>query len=585
MFLGRVDWGSISAFPEQEAADRRAGDEAVAELTALLREHVNPTLVDAARRLPDGLLDRLRAGGYLKLQADRRLGGRELSRLNVFRMVEAAASWSPVVAYLLSIGNGFGAVAYLPILPPGALRDFISERVAAGAVGCAADAEPGGAANRRRVTTATPVPGGYRLDGQKVNIGLAPVADVMDVSASLADGSGRICLFFIDTRAPGVRITAQQEYMGLNGLPIGAVRLDGAYVQGERMLGGSDDEWRRSPELAEIGRFGRTLANVAPALGIGRLCLAWSRDFVRRRRIDGRGLAEYDEIRRQLATSVAEVFALEAVARWTILNATRGAGTAAEATALKNIASVTCWRLVDRTMALLGAEGFETARSKAARGVPATPVERFLRDARAMRVAGGVDFQVDNWAAQARLAACYGLAPPADAAPAPVLSSAGSAAVEPIPSAPDAANDAVLGGRSGSDALRLSAAGRRHLDWVTAQIAEFGDACRRLVTRHGAALFGQERTLITLHQISSELLTMALVLTYASHRGAQWHHTAEVYCTTARHRLAGLWHRLTADPAPAYYGVCGQWLRTDLLDDLLAGTFTELPPVPQEDTQ
>lgn len=566
IFLGRLDWGSLSPFPRQEAADRRAGDEAVAELTAVLRKYVDPTAVDATRRLPGDLLERLRAGGYLKLMADKRVGGRELSRFNAFRMVETAASWSTAVAYLLAIANGFGSVAYLPILPEGPLREFIAERVAAGAMGCGADAEPSGAANRRRATTATPVPGGYRLDGEKVDIGLAPVADVMDVSATLGDGSGQIRLFFVDTPAPGVRVTAEHEFMGLKGVPIGALRLDGAYVPRENMLAGTDDEWRRSPELAAVGRFGRTLATVAPALGIGRLCLAWSRSFAARRRVDGRDLGEYDEIRRQVATSVAEVFALEAVAHWCLLSA----GAQAELTALKNIATVTCWRLVDRTMSLLGAEGFETARSKAARGVPPLPVERFFRDVRGLRVAGGVDFQVDNWAAQARLAACYGLAPPDDAAPAPT----DDTRFEPNTPAPRA---------SGPDALRLSARNRRHLRFVEAQVGDFGDACRQLVERYGSTLFGREGTLITLNRISSELLTMALVLAYAAHN--DWQDTADVYCTTARHRLAGLWHRLADDPSPAYYGVSERWLRTDLLDDLLADALTDPPPVHEEDVR
>ena len=37
-----------------------------------------------------------------------------------------------------------------------------------------------------------------------------------------------------------------------------------------------------------------------------------------------------------------------------------------EQSAAKNITSVACWRVVDRTMSLLAAEGLETARSKAA---------------------------------------------------------------------------------------------------------------------------------------------------------------------------------------------------------------------------
>src|SRR4029077_13203987 len=68
-----------------------------------------------------------------------------------------------------------------------------------------------------------------------------------------------------------------------------------------------------------------------------------------------------------------------------------------EQSAAKNITSVACWRVVDRTVSLLAAGGLETARSTAARGAQPLPVERALRDARALRIAGGVDFLLDKY--------------------------------------------------------------------------------------------------------------------------------------------------------------------------------------------
>jgi alkylation response protein AidB-like acyl-CoA dehydrogenase len=69
-----------------------------------------------------------------------------------------------------------------------------------------------------------------------------------------------------------------------------------------------------------------------------------------------------------------------------------------ELAAIKNVNSETCWRIVDRTTGLLAHEGYETATSKGRRGVEALPVERALRDGRGLRIAGGVDFNLDNLA-------------------------------------------------------------------------------------------------------------------------------------------------------------------------------------------
>src|SRR5690606_16706160 len=147
--------------------------------------------------------------------------------------------------------------------------------------------------------------------------------------------------------------------------------------------------------------LGRMYLIAAPSLAIGRLCLHWSRDFVNRRYVDGRNLGGYDEIQRMVAASLAEVFAMEAVTAWSLLG--EGAprlNVKFEQNAAKNIASVTCWRVAERTMSLLAGEGFETAASKARRGAAPLPLERFYRDARNLRISGAVDFQMDNWTAR-----------------------------------------------------------------------------------------------------------------------------------------------------------------------------------------
>lgn len=78
LYAGRVRWDLIHPFPEQDPQDRTIGDRAVAEVTDLLRERVDPITVEADRRLPDGLVDVLRTSGLLKLGAPRELGGHDL---------------------------------------------------------------------------------------------------------------------------------------------------------------------------------------------------------------------------------------------------------------------------------------------------------------------------------------------------------------------------------------------------------------------------------------------------------------------------------------------------------------------------
>ncbi|MFI6499009.1 acyl-CoA dehydrogenase family protein [Nonomuraea typhae] len=568
LFLGRVRHDLLTPFPAQDSADRLTGDAQMERLAVLLRERIDPEAVELSGRLPGGAVEALRDAGFLAMTLDPAIGGLGLSQVNAFRLVHLAASWCTAAAFALGVGNGFGSGSYLAVLPPGPLKDMISARVAAGLVSGGADAEPGGTANRARATTAVPVEGGYLISGQKVFIGNAPVADLMDVSATLA-GTSRVRLFFVDTRSPGFVVSARHEFMGLRGAAIGAVRLDDVLVPEWALMPEEGDGWRmrpdapaaEGPDLAGLAVGARHLVIAPVALALARSCLRWSREFVSRRAVDGRGLGSYDEIQRVLAESAADVYAIESVATWGLLG---GAG-APELTAAKNLVSRACWRVADRTVSLMGGEGYETSRSKRRRGAVAAPVERAFRDARALRVAGGVDFMLDAWSAQPALVRCYAGADPAA--------------------------DAGAGGVGGVG-VGIGGAGVG-VGVVEEQARMLAAACAHLVKAHPREeLFERQRTVRLLGRIAGELLGMAVVqarsaststnppaVPAASHdAGPAASHGADAAAshggdpiaglavTGARHRLAGLWARLAEDE-PSRASIRFDHLITDLMEN------------------
>lgn len=542
LFLGRLRCDLLQPFPEQEPQERAAGDAAVAGVSEFLQQHVDPTWVDETRQLPEGLLGQLQERGYLRLPVERRLGGLALSPYNTFRVIQAAASWSPPVALIMALSNGLGSAAYLPFLPAGPLREMIAARVAEGIVSGGADTEPAGAANRLRTTTATPVEGGaaYLLNGEKIFIGNGPVADLIDVSATLREGGReQVRLFFVDTRSPGFQVAGRHEFLGLRGAPNARLVLRNVRVPREHMLAGDEDEWRLSPEISSMAATARIFIIGAPSLAIAKLCAHWSRDFLSRRIVDGRPLGEYEQIQRMLAESLAEAFAIDSVVAWALLGASR-ADTRYERVAAKNITSLTSWRIIDRTVSLLGGEGYETGPSKARRGVPALPVERFLRDARGLRVAGGVDFQVDFWAAQSGLLACYY---PEDGR---------------MPELGPAQSDLTLPG--------LDDRNNAHLAYTGSQVTRLAQACLELARRYPdpERLYAREPWVVALGQLTRELFTMAIVLARAAHMARQGQpeagDLADIYCCAARHRVEDSWRSLSATPEPDYAGVSHRWL-------------------------
>ncbi len=537
LYAGRLRWDLLHPFPSQDSRERAAGDAAVEEVVRLLDTHIDPEELDATGRLPDGFVAELAAAGLLRLGSGPDVGGWGLSPLNIFRAISAAAGHSTAVALIMAIDNAIGISAYQRGMAPGPLRDLLRDSVRRGAPSCTADTEPHGAANRARFTTATPVDGGaaYILRGEKVFVGNAPIADVIAVVAT--EGEQRR-MFFVDRDTPGLTVHASHEFMGIKGFPNGALSLDDVRVPRERLLVEDAYDVRITAGFARVANVGRVYLIAAPSLAFARLSLRWSADFLGRRTIDGRGLGEYPQIQRLLSLSAADTFAIDALCEWTLALAPPGSrvNTAFEQLAAKNITSVTCWRILDRTMSLLAAEGFETAASKERRGAPPIPLERVLRDARGLRISGGVDFHLDYWAGRLVFDGYYR---DVDGSPPPDED-------EPV----------------GLDETLLTPRVAAHARFATRQARALARRCADLRRAYPdmTDLLERQRVVTTVNQVVNEILTMSVVIARtAGDPGAA--DLADVYCTEAAHRLGGLWQVLDEDgQQPPYAEVSARWL-------------------------
>ncbi|WP_225848938.1 acyl-CoA dehydrogenase family protein [Streptomyces sp. HPF1205] len=552
---GDLARGLFTPFPRQGPADQAAGDVVASELEKFLRARLDPDRVDLTGELPSRFADDLRGSGYLGLCMPAELGGLALSPYNAFSAIEHAAALCMPAGQMLAIQAGVGAPALYPALPPGPLREHVGERLAAGAISGFGFTEPAGQNNVWPGTTATRSADGltYVLRGRKVFTGHGPLADLLAVAATEHTEKGRrLCVCFVDTSAAGFEVTSHVEFTGSRGLPNGALSLDGVEVPAAHVVRGEPEEPRFPDLMASALLTGQLYFTAAPAMAIAKLCRRWSGEFVARRTVDGRALGSYEEIRRQLADTLAEVYAMEAVIRWSLI----GSGPTDrwfERLAAKNLLVRACWRIVDRTVSLYGAEGVETLPSKVRRGAPPVPVERRLRDARGLRIAGNVDFMLDAQAGRRLLTGFY----------AEAGRSAGAAAATGGAAGPGPDADVLPG---------LSPALRAALEQVGEQVERFYGCCRELVDRHPdpATLFRRERTLILLGRIAAELFAVSAVLSRAGHEAAagapgDGGRLAEIYAAGAGHRLADYWRRLSAGTEgaePDYAGVSTRWLAT-----------------------
>ena len=119
--------------------------------------------------------------------------------------------------------------------------------------------------------TAKKVDGGYILNGEKLMVTLAPLADVALVFATADPSLGKwgLSIFLVESGAPGYEAQAAREKMGLRTVPLGALTLRDCFVPESQRLGpegagaaifGGAVEWERSCMLAsQLGAMERQL--------------------------------------------------------------------------------------------------------------------------------------------------------------------------------------------------------------------------------------------------------------------------------------------------------------------------------------
>ncbi|MFE3077484.1 acyl-CoA dehydrogenase family protein [Nocardia tengchongensis] len=538
---GRMPWEVMRPFPEPGADYLRAGDDVIDEVDTAFRAFITGEELEETGEFPDGLVEAIRHRGYSRLRQPVDMGGFNLDAYTLLRVLERIAMWSIAAANTLAITNTVGPNAILRVLEPSPLRDYLTERIAAGVICAFGDSSPDGQNNRFSSLTATLDEDGsaYILNGRKLFTGNAPIADLIAVSATAEIGGEPAVVFpFLDTSTPGFQVSSDIEFIGYRGFPDGEMRFDNVRVPVEHVLTGVEEP-ERLRTLTPVAVEARIFNVVSMALALGRRCAEWSRDFVNRRRIDGLPLARYDEVQRRVSLTLAELFAVETIAQWALLSPSPD--TLFEQIAAKPLAARLAWRIADRTATLLGGEGVETAASKLRRGANPLPVERYLRDARILRTTANVDFQIDNQAGQILLARFY--------------------------------SDASAPVASRLDAEGLSSANQRHLAITADLYSELSGTCIELVEKYPdpKELFAREHVVILIAQIASELFTMTAVLARSIDR-AETQLLAEVYVTDAEHRVRDMLRRLAVElqgAGPDYAALSDAWLGGADIDFLL----------------
>ncbi|HEY8498029.1 MAG TPA: acyl-CoA dehydrogenase family protein [Limnochordales bacterium] len=380
--------------PEDEAAvvtpeQARAEVEPIA---AVARDFVQREVLAQGSRLLEhdyptlrALLGRAGELGLLGVEVEEAYGGSALGSVFGAAVTEEVAR-SGDFAVTFGAHTGIGTLPLALFGTPEQKARYLPDLVAGRKVAAYALTEPmAGSDALASRTRATPVEGGYVLEGQKQWITNAGFADLFVVYARV--GGERFTAFLVEAGSPGLSLGPEEDKLGIRGSSTRAVFLDRVHVPAANVLGEVGRGHVVAFGVLNVGRF--KLA--AGSLGSGKAAMAVAAAYAEGRQQFGRAIAEFGLVQEKLARMAVRLYALESMVYRTaglLDRRARADGHAAavgemavECSANKVFGSEALSYIVDEALQIHGGYGFMNDY----------PVSRMYRDARINRIFEGTN--------------------------------------------------------------------------------------------------------------------------------------------------------------------------------------------------
>jgi len=338
----------------------------------VLREAARPA--DAACEPPPELLAQALELGLAMMAVPEAAGGAGTQRSEVQSVIvlEELARGDMGLAFAITAPLGFvhaladygTAEQQARYLPP-----FAEDDAPAAAL---AIVEPTPVFDPERLSTGAVRTGdGYRLYGTKSMVPLAATAEVFLVAAELP-GRGP-CLFLVERGAEGVSVE-REPTMGLRGAGIGRLRLDGAKVPLDAMLGGEEGgvDYRGLIDRARI-------AWGAMAVGGAQAVLEYTANYANERQAFGEPISNRQAIAFLIADMAIEIESMRLLVYRAASRAQHGLPFSREAFLARALCAEKSMKIGTDGVQVLGGHGFITDH----------PVELWYRHLRAVGVMEG----------------------------------------------------------------------------------------------------------------------------------------------------------------------------------------------------
>jgi alkylation response protein AidB-like acyl-CoA dehydrogenase len=365
-----VDFDLTPAEREIQAAAREFAEAEIAP---------NAAAWDREHHFPSELLPKLAELGFLGVCVPEEHGGvgagflsyvlvlEELSRADAGIGVTVAVHTSAATLPILAFGTDEQKARFVPPLARG-------ERIGAFAL-----TESGSGSDAGSLRTRAEQDGdGWVLTGAKQWITNGSVAGTFVLFArtdpATAEARGVSC-FLLD--AEHVRITREEEKLGLNSSSTSDLVLEGARVGPDRLLHDEGRGFRVAMATLDGGRIGIA----AQALGIAQAAYDTARAYALERQQFGRSISSFQAIKWKLANMATEIHAARLLTYRAAWLKEQGRPHTAEGAKAKLFASEVARRQTAEAIQVLGGYGYTKE----------FPVERYYRDAKVTEIYEGTN--------------------------------------------------------------------------------------------------------------------------------------------------------------------------------------------------
>jgi alkylation response protein AidB-like acyl-CoA dehydrogenase len=340
----------------------------------LAAEHVRPDAArcDRERSVPTAALEAAHAAGMISRAIPEEYGGGGTASVLAAALIGEEMAWGCVgIHSYLEATNMFVSA----VLEAGTdeqkklwLSRLCDTRPVFGSFACTEPAAGSDVANLR--TTATPLPGGWRLSGQKIFITNAGLSEVLVVVARVAGTSGHdgLSLFLVDGHSEGVSYGPRARTMGWRASTNAEIFLDAVFVADDQVLGEVGQGFAGTVRTFQLSR----IEVAAASIGIARAALEYGCEYAKGRTAFGRTISAFQGVAFPLADGLTRLHAARLLTWEAARAADRGEEFGTKASMAKLFASEAAVDITSQAVQTLGGHGY----------VEDHPVEKWFRDAR-----------------------------------------------------------------------------------------------------------------------------------------------------------------------------------------------------------